>query len=91
MLCTRTQCALQLVMVVYQMLDAELANYILGNHEGLYKALEPDLSDMLLSCLPDHRTSISSGTDLPYRRLIRKGAAPAFIIAITPYPRQSSQ
>lgn len=66
---------LQLVVVV----DAELANLILGNQESLNKALEPDLSDTLLSHRPGHRTMFSSDTNSPYWRLIRKGTAPAFI------------
>lgn len=61
--------------------DAELANIILGNQEGLNKALEPDLSDTLLSHRPGHRTMFSSDTNSPYWRLIRKGTAPAFITA----------
>ena len=61
--------------------DAELANIILGNQESLNKALEPDLSDTLLSHRPGHRTMFSSDTNSPYWRLIRKGTAPAFITA----------
>jgi hypothetical protein len=61
--------------------DAELANIILGNQEGLNKALEPDLSDTLLSHRPGHRTMFSSDTNSAYWRLIRKGTAPAFITA----------
>ena len=68
---------LQLVVVV----DAELASTILGNQEGLNKALEPDLSDTLLSHRSGHRTMFSADTNSPYWRLIRKGTAPAFITA----------
>lgn len=64
----------QIVVVV----DAELANAVLGNAEGLSKGLEPDLSDQLLSHRPGHRTMFSSDTYSPYWRLIRKGTAPAF-------------
>lgn len=67
---------LQLVVVV----DAGMANVILGNQEGLNKALEPDLSDALLSHT-GHRTMFSADTNSPYWRLIRKGTAPAFISA----------
>ena len=66
----------QLVVVV----DAGMANVILGNQEGLNKALEPDLSDALLSHT-GHRTMFSADTNSPYWRLIRKGTAPAFISA----------
>ena len=65
----------QLVVVV----DAALADVILGNQEALSKALEPDLSDALIS--HGHRTMFSSETNSPYWRLIRKGTAPAFISA----------
>jgi hypothetical protein len=58
--------------------DAEAANEVLGNGEGLSKALEPDLSDKLLSHRPGHRTMFSADTNSPYWRLIRKGSAPAF-------------
>ena len=68
---------LQLVVVV----DAELANLILGNQESLNKALEPDLSDTLLSHRRGHRTMFSADTNSSYWRLIRKGTAPAFITA----------
>ena len=68
---------LQLVVVV----DAELANVILGNQEGLSKALEPDLSDTLLSHRRGHRTMFSADTNSAYWRLIRKGTAKAFITA----------
>ena len=61
--------------------DAELANLILGTQESLNKALEPDLSDMLLSHRPGHRTMFSSDTNSPYWRLIRKGTASAFVTA----------
>ncbi len=64
----------QMVVVV----DAELASQVLGNGEGLCKALEPDLSDKLMSH-SGHRTMFSADTNSPYWRLIRKGAAPAFI------------
>jgi cytochrome P450 len=57
---------------------AEAVNAALGNGEGLSKALEPDLSDKLLSHRPGHRTMFSADTNSPYWRLIRKGAAPAF-------------
>ena len=73
----QSRAALQLVVVV----DAELANLILGTQESLNKALEPDLSDTLLSHRPGHRTMFSSDTNSPYWRLIRKGTAPAFITA----------
>ena len=66
---------LQLVVVV----DAVLADTILGSQEGLSKAMEPDLSDALIS--HGHRTMFSSETNSPYWRLIRKGTAPAFISA----------
>lgn len=66
---------LQLVIVV----DAVLADIILGSQEGLSKAMEPELSDALLS--HGHRTMFSSETNSPYWRLIRKGTAPAFISA----------
>ncbi|CAL5223031.1 g5486 [Coccomyxa viridis] len=59
--------------------DAVLADAILGSQEGLSKAMEPDLSDALLS--HGHRTMFSSDTNSPYWRLIRKGTAPAFISA----------
>lgn len=65
----------QLVVVV----DAAMADIILGNQEALSKALEPDLSDALIS--HGHRTMFSSETNSPYWRLIRKGTAPAFISA----------
>ena len=58
--------------------DAEVANLVLGAGEGLDKALEPALSDLLLSHRLGHHTMFSSGTNSPYWRLIRKGAAPAF-------------
>ncbi|BDA50154.1 Cytochrome P450 3A13 [Coccomyxa sp. Obi] len=58
--------------------DAELANKVHGNAEALSKALEPDLSDKLMSH-SGHRTLFSSDTNSPYWRLIRKGTAPAFI------------
>ena len=67
---------LQLVVVV----DAGMANVILGSQEGLNKALEPDLSDALLSHT-GHCTMFSADTNSPYWRLIRKGTAPAFISA----------
>ena len=70
---------LQLVVVV----DAVLADAILGSQEGLSKAMEPDLSDALLS--HGHRTMFSSDTNSPYWRLIRKGTAPAFISANIKY------
>ena len=66
---------MQLVIVV----DAVLADTILGSQEGLSKAMEPDLSDALIS--HGHRTMFSSETNSPYWRLIRKGTAPAFISA----------
>ncbi len=58
--------------------DAELANRVHGNAEALSKALEPDLSDKLMSH-SGHRTLFSSDTNSTYWRLIRKGTAPAFI------------
>ena len=64
----------QMVVVV----DAELVNRTHGNTEALSKALEPDLSDKLMSH-NGHRTLFSSETNSPYWRLIRKGTAPAFI------------
>ena len=51
---------------------------MLGNTEGLSKALEPDASDKFLSHRPGHRTMFSADTNSPYWRLIRKGTAPAF-------------
>jgi len=45
--------------------------------QALSKALEPDLSDKLMS-FTGHRTMFSAGTDSAHWRLIRKGAAPAF-------------
>ena len=66
---------LQLVIVV----DAVLADIILGSQEGLSKAMEPDLSDALLS--HGHSSMFSSETNSQYWRLIRKGTAPAFISA----------
>jgi cytochrome P450 len=65
---------MQMVVVV----DADLASEVLGNGEGLNKALEPDLSDKLMSH-GGHRTMFSADTNSHYWRLIRKGAAPAFI------------
>ena len=70
---------LQLVIVV----DAVLADIILGSQEGLSKAMEPNLSDALLS--HGHRTMFSSDTNSPHWRLIRKGTAPAFISANIKY------
>jgi cytochrome P450 len=58
--------------------DADIASQVLSNSEGLSKAMEPHLSDKLLSHRPGHRTLFSSDTNSPYWRLIRKGTAPAF-------------
>lgn len=58
--------------------DAELANVVLGATEGLNKAMEPALSDKLMSHRPGHHTMFSADTNSPYWRLIRKGTAPAF-------------
>ena len=58
--------------------DAELAAVVLGNGEGLAKAMEPHLSDKLLVHRKGHPTLFSSVTNSPYWRLIRKGTAPAF-------------
>ena len=70
---TQQPCA-QIVVVA----DAELANQVLGAGEGLNKAMEPALSDKLVSHRPGHPTMFSADTNSPYWRLIRKGAAPAF-------------
>ena len=64
----------QLVVVV----DAELANQLLGAREALNKALEPSNSDQLFAQRFGHHTMFSSDTGSPYWRLIRKGTAPAF-------------
>ena len=66
--------ALQIVVVA----DAELAHLVLGASEALNKALEPALSDKLLSHRRGHHTMFSADTNSPYWRLIRKGTAPAF-------------
>ena len=58
--------------------DAELAAVVLGNGEGLTKAMEPHLSDKLLAHRKGHPTLFSSETNSPYWRLIRKGTASAF-------------
>lgn len=63
---------LQLVVVV----DAHLANLVLGNGHKLNKALEPHLSDELLSLKGAH-TMFSAGTSSEYWALLRKGTAPA--------------
>ena len=71
--------------------DAELAHLVLGAGEALSKALEPALSDKLLSHRPGHHTMFSADTNSPYWRLIRKGTAPAFkpenIKCAVPYPQ----
>ncbi len=56
--------------------DAHLANLVLGNGYKLSKALEPPLSDELLS-LKGHPTMFSASTDSEYWALLRKGTAPA--------------
>lgn len=64
---------MQVVVVV----DAHLASLVLGNGHKLSKALEPPLSEELLS-LKGHPTMFSAGTDSEYWALLRKGTAPAF-------------
>lgn len=64
---------MQVVVVV----DAHLANIVLGNQEKLNKALEPALSDELLS-ISGHHTMFSASTDSSYWAFVRKGTAPAF-------------
>lgn len=59
------------------MVDAHLASLVLGNGYKLNKALEPPLSDELLS-MKGHPTMFSAGTDSEYWALTRKGTAPAF-------------
>jgi cytochrome P450 len=54
-----------------------MANIVLGNHESLDKAVEPALSDELLS-LKGHPTMFSAATDSQYWAFLRKGTAPAF-------------
>ncbi|CAL8465333.1 g4868 [Coccomyxa elongata] len=61
---------------VVVVVDAHLANLVLGNGYKLSKALEPPLSDELLS-LKGHPTMFSASTDSEYWALLRKGTAPA--------------
>lgn len=82
---------LQMVAVV----DAELANQVLGSGESLSKALEPHLSDLLTSN-GAHHSIYTAGTKSPYWQLVRKGMAPAFAprnikcVSASPQPEPSS-